>query len=143
MYPDNVGCFVLDGMTNPDNWVSGQVVESVRTFDSILSHFLEFCHLAGPSKCSFATGNSTNDIFQRFETLLWQLDPPKVRANNWINGSDISTSLDTLQQIVNAQASNPFTGFPLIADALVAWEERDTSEFLRCEYGSCSSEHIP
>ena len=117
------------GMADPDDWISGKVLKSMTHTDDVISNMLRFCHLAGPSQCSFATGNSTTDVYQRFEKMIWHLDAQKATANNWKNASDISAAWNFVQSFMMGQAYDPNNGFPVLADTFVAWEKVIATNF--------------
>lgn len=139
MYPDRVGRVALDGMisfpalkrhfsdnvpgvVDPRDYVSGLDLSQINLVDAATNTFFEYCHQAGPKLCPFYIGNSAKDIAKRFENLFVPLSATLALAQNWANATIISESLTLIKANLRGACYSPITGFPPMAQQLVAYE---------------------
>lgn len=110
-FPDRVGRMINDGVVEPD-------AKPVEFADEAFSTFFTYCYKAGPDTCPYYTGNSSHDIFLRFEETVRRLDPGLAFKNSWANTTMISIALNRLKIRLwgtsYAPASFPFISSPLI-----------------------------
>ena len=123
MFPDRVGRLVLDGNVDPEDYLHDYGARDIVDTDAIISTFFEDCHLAGPSKCSFHTGNTTQDIISRFYRSFTQLDAQRAERENWTNATTIGKALIAFKRGLRGAMYIPIEGFPMIAQGLIALEQ--------------------
>lgn len=122
MFPERVGNVVLDGVVNPEGYLTNYTYQSVNHLDGVLAAFFIYCHEAGPSECSFYTGCSAKDIYERFNQSFVQLDAAKAETENWPNATEIELALLVLKVGLLTTADEPFTYFSLLPDILLGLE---------------------
>ncbi|ESZ90954.1 hypothetical protein SBOR_8672 [Sclerotinia borealis F-4128] len=122
MYPDRVGRFAIDGVVDPDDYISGAELDDIYLEDAVIDSFFTYCHLAGTSLCDFYTGNSSEDIRHRFENIFLPLNASYAFAQNWTNATTIQHSLESIKSTIRLTAYTPITSFPILATQLVAYE---------------------
>ncbi|KAF4636870.1 hypothetical protein G7Y89_g1204 [Cudoniella acicularis] len=122
MFPDRVGNMVLDGVVSPAGYLTNYTSESVYHLDGIIAAFFIYCHEAGPSECSYYTGSTPKDIYERFNQSFVQLDPRKAEAENWSNATDLEAALLTLKVGLLSAAVSPFSYFTLLPKILLDLE---------------------
>ncbi|TGO53047.1 hypothetical protein BOTNAR_0306g00100 [Botryotinia narcissicola] len=122
MYPDRVGRFAIDGVVDPEDYISGTELKDIYLEDAVIDSFFSYCHLAGPSLCDFYTGNSSEDIRHRFENIFLPLNTSYAFAQNWTNATTIQQSLESIKSTVRLTAYTPIESFPILATQLVAYE---------------------
>ena len=128
-YPEVVGNMVLDGNLDPYDYFSGLVNKSIYYTDDIMSNFMLMCSLADAGACAFATGTSPDDVYDRFESFIWNFDAKRAYASNWTNASDISQSLALIKSTISNAVVQPIDLFPSLAQALVGWEQVVANNF--------------
>ena len=121
----------------------GLVQDSIILTDDLYSNLFTLCSLAGPEQCAYATGNSTADIYARFERFMWHFDAEKAHKANWANASDIQQSLALLQSTFRDIAPSPAASFPSLASMLVAWEQVVATNFSYSAMAAAAAEHTP
>jgi hypothetical protein len=67
-YPARVGRYVLDGVVDPEDWVSGNGVNEITLTDEVFSTFFLYYNLTG-SECAFYSGTTTHYILPP----LWEV----------------------------------------------------------------------
>ena len=122
MHPDRVGRFVIDGVVDPDDYRSGNLLKNLQFTDEAFSTYFVYCHLAGPTVCPYATGKSAHDIFNRFEQTVKRLDVAKAEKQGWANATAISLLLEGLKQFAHNVAYEPISAFPALAPVLLFME---------------------
>ncbi|ORY59959.1 TAP-like protein-domain-containing protein [Pseudomassariella vexata] len=122
MFPESVGNVVLDGVMSPESYLTNYTSESVNHLDGIIAAFFIYCHKAGPADCSYYTGSTPKDIYERFNRSFVQLDPRKAEADNWSNATDLETALLVLKVGLLSTANEPFSYFGLLPQTLVDLE---------------------
>lgn len=126
LYPDRVGRYILDGVVDPDDWISGNGVTEITLTDDVFSTFFLYCNLAGPgpgpSSCPFYTGTTAHDISLRFEAIIDKLNATNALQQKWANASAIEIVLQGVKQQTLSWLYNPKADFPSIADFLVSVE---------------------
>ena len=118
MFPDRVGSVLLDGVVDPEDNVSGLGLHSLQFTDDALSTFFAYCHLAGPSTCSYYTGTTSADIYHRFEKTFTHLDA----RQNVTNAQIIELALEAFKEFISLATYYPIAFFPLLSDVLVSFE---------------------
>ncbi|KUJ12862.1 alpha/beta-hydrolase, partial [Mollisia scopiformis] len=109
MYPDRVGRFVIDGVVDPDDYRSGNLLTNLQFTDEAFSSYFVYCHLAGPTVCPYAAGSSAFDIFERFEQTVERLDVVTAEKE----------ALEEIKQFAHNIAYEPILGFPDLAPILL------------------------
>ncbi|RFU33012.1 hypothetical protein B7463_g3343, partial [Scytalidium lignicola] len=122
IFPSRIGRVVLDGVMDPDDYVSGLGLKSLQFTDEAFATFFTSCHIAGPEKCSYYTGNSAADILNRFERTFNALDAPRAEAQNATNATIVETALEFVKQIGFLSTYYPISLYPILSDALVSFE---------------------
>ncbi|KAI1097723.1 TAP-like protein-domain-containing protein [Jackrogersella minutella] len=122
MFPSRVGNIVLDGVVNPEGYLTNFTSASVNHIDGIIASFFIYCHAAGPDNCSYYTGTTPKDIYDRFNQSFEQLDPRKAEAENWSNATDLEAALLTLKVSLLAVADSPLSYFGLLPEVLQGLE---------------------
>lgn len=116
MFPDRVGRVVLDGVLDAEDYVTGSFLSYLTDADEVFSTFFLYCHLAGPSKCSFYTGNTSHDIFLRFESMLSRLNSTYALEQGWQNATQMDSFLRQLRwNVIFENVYEPISYFPLFA----------------------------
>jgi pimeloyl-ACP methyl ester carboxylesterase len=118
MFPNSVGYMVLDGVVDPVGYVTTYTSQSLFHLDGIIASFFIYCHEAGPSECSYYTGSTPKDIYERFNQSFMQLDARKAEAENWANATDLEAALlilkVTMLSAVDAPLSSYWSSLPNI-----------------------------
>ncbi|KAI0874870.1 TAP-like protein-domain-containing protein [Hypoxylon argillaceum] len=123
MFPDRVGNMVLDGVLSLD-LVLGENLTNVTTpADGIIASFFIYCFEVGPSQCSFYTGSSALDIFNRFNESFVQLDAERAKAENWANATDLEAALVTMKTALYDSVAAPESAFGILSEAMVTLEQ--------------------
>lgn len=130
MFPERVGNMVLDGVVDPEDYLTSLASKSVNHLDGAIAAFFIYCHEAGPSVCPYYTGSSAKDIYERFHRSLTQLDAEKSRQENWSNATDIESALLNLKVLLLASAYAPITQFEPLADVLLDLERSISTQDL-------------
>ncbi|KAF3212997.1 hypothetical protein TWF679_005566 [Orbilia oligospora] len=120
LYPQHVGRFVLDGVVDINDYYSGNV--GLTRFDEGLSTFFARCFDAGPEGCSFYTGQTQNDIRDRFNSLMAQLDSSKAVSEKWKNATIIQETRDVIRGLLMSAPYDAISNFSLLADSLTVIE---------------------
>ncbi|KAI1346272.1 TAP-like protein-domain-containing protein [Xylaria sp. FL0043] len=123
MFPERVGNMVLDGVLSLDLPLGGDLTEITTLTDGIIASFFVYCFEAGLSQCSFYTGSSPLDIYNRFNQSFVQLDSQRAKAENWANATDIEAALLALKTTLFDAVASPAVTFTSLSDALVALEQ--------------------
>ncbi|TGJ62570.1 hypothetical protein EYR41_011761 [Orbilia oligospora] len=126
LYPQHVGRFVLDGVVDINDYYTGNL--GLTRFDEALSTFFTSCFNAGPEECSFYTGQTQNDIRDRFNNLMAQLDSSKAVAEKWDNATIIQETREAIRGLLMSAPYDAIANFPLLADSLTVievWVEAD------------------
>lgn len=123
LYPTRVGRFVLDGVSDAEDYYSGTGEKIFYLSDRTFSSFFNFCSLAGSAACAFNSGSDTPQaIFERFENIVLQLDAKKAYQENWANKTEILNVLQGLKVVAIYAISAPIEGFPFLAGVLTVFE---------------------
>lgn len=122
MFPDRVGRVVLDGVVHPEGYLANYTYQSVTHLDGVVAAFFIYCYEAGVSQCSFYTGSSPKDIYDRFNESFVQLDAQKAAAENWSNATEIDTALVVLKVALLTTADTPLSYFSILPDMLLGLE---------------------
>ncbi|KAI1862335.1 uncharacterized protein JN550_010197 [Neoarthrinium moseri] len=122
MFPDRVGNVILDGILSPEGYLANGVSNGINHLDGIIASFFVYCHEAGQAACSYYTGSTPRDIYERFNRSFTQLDPQKAEALNWSNATDINLALLTLKVGLLTAAHSPLDIFGILSPILTALE---------------------
>ncbi|CAG8973016.1 hypothetical protein HYALB_00007865 [Hymenoscyphus albidus] len=123
MFPERVGRFLLSGVVDPDDIVTGLPMRHLQSLDETFAGFFVYCSLAEDGRCDYARGDSPRDIFLRFENILARLDINKARANKWKNVTLIEEVLYTMKKTIFDAAYLPREMFPKVAEGLLSLEK--------------------
>ncbi|KAK6499986.1 hypothetical protein TWF481_010343 [Arthrobotrys musiformis] len=121
LYPQHVGRFVMDGVVDIDDYYGGKM--GPTRFDEGIATFFTSCFNAGPEVCSFYTGNSQNDIRNRFNNLMAHFDSSKAIAEKWENATIIQGARDAVRGLLMFTPYDAMANFPLLAESLTSLEE--------------------
>lgn len=122
IYPDRVGRFVIDGVVDPEDYRSGNLLSNLQFTDDAFSTYFIYCNLAGVEVCPYATGTSAYDIFQRFEDTVQRLDVKMAEKKGWENATAMSLALEAIKQYAHNLAYSPISNFPILAPILLFME---------------------
>lgn len=75
MFPENVGYMVLDGVVSPTGNLAGGFESAVLHLDGAIASWFIYCNKAGPTLCSYYTGATPKNIYERFHQSFVQLQP--------------------------------------------------------------------
>jgi hypothetical protein len=109
-------------VADPQDYAAGRDLSDINNDDALINSFFVSCHLAGPKLCPFYTGTTIDDISNRFENLFVPLNASHAAAQNWANATVISQSLALIKANLRYNIYLPISGFPAIAQQLVAYE---------------------
>jgi hypothetical protein len=129
MHPQRVKRVVLDGVCDARAMYSGFWSTSILDTDNVMRNFFESCHQAGPERCSFSTGNTSEDLGASLETFLQSLNntPLAVQASS-TRGPDVITYSDVMR-LIKESLYDPLEYFHLLADMLADISRGDGSAF--------------
>ncbi|TAQ83854.1 hypothetical protein B7494_g7815 [Chlorociboria aeruginascens] len=127
MYPDRVGRMAIDGVVDPEDYITGQELDDIDFEDAVISTFFTYCYVAGPSLCDFFTGDSAQDIQVRFENIFDQLNATYAVSQSWSNATVLTESLALVKSTIRLTAYTPIASFPILAAQLVAYESALTN----------------
>lgn len=122
MFPERVGKVVLAGIADPEDSIHTIGLANMVLTDEVFQTFFIYCHAAGPARCPYYTGNTTRDIYNRFERSWLQLDAQHAAALNWTNATVIENTLFTAQTALFGTLYEPISYFPYVGPALVSLE---------------------
>lgn len=122
MFPERVGSVVLDGVVDPEDYLTSMSRNSLNHVDGIVAAFFIYCHEVGPAACSYYTGSSAKDIYERFQRSFVQLDAEQAKAEDWANATDILSALLNLKVAFLGAAYAPAMQFNALGDALLGLE---------------------
>ncbi|KAI0099172.1 TAP-like protein-domain-containing protein [Nemania sp. FL0031] len=123
MFPDRVGNMVLDGVLSLDLPLGENLTSITTPADGVISSFFVYCYEVGPSQCSFYTGSSALDIFNRFNQSFVQLDAQKAKIENWANATDLEAALLTMKTALYYSVASPVSTFSILSEAMVTLEQ--------------------
>jgi pimeloyl-ACP methyl ester carboxylesterase len=121
-YPDRVGRFAMDGVVDADDYYAQGLFSTSYYSDAIVDLFFEYCFQAGPALCPFSTGISSQSIKTRFLSLFSKFDVTKAYSEKWENATTLDNALGTMLTTLRVMTYTPVTGFPQMAQTLVAYE---------------------
>lgn len=130
MFPERVGSMVLDGVVDPETYLTNWTRNFVNHLDGGIAGFFIYCHEVGPSECSYYTGSSAKDIYERFVRSFTQLDAETAIEQNWQNATEIESALLNLKVLLLATAYMPLVQYGLLADSLLHLEVAIRSQVL-------------
>ncbi|GAW20620.1 hypothetical protein ANO14919_101280 [Xylariales sp. No.14919] len=122
MFPDRVGNMVLDGVLSLELPLGENLTDITTPADGIIASFFVYCFELG-AECSYYTGSSAYDIYDRFNQSFVQLDSKRANAEGWANATDIEAALLTLKTTFYYAVAAPASVFGSLSDALVALEQ--------------------
>jgi pimeloyl-ACP methyl ester carboxylesterase len=114
MYPNRVGRFVLDGIVDAEDYYAGQGLKNVHLADRAFSTFFAYCNKAGPNVCTYYTGSTSRDIYERFQRTVLKLDAKKAYQENWSNKTAVLLGLQGLKLLANVATVDPINYFPFL-----------------------------
>ena len=130
MFPDRVGRVVLDGVVSPEGYLSNYIWSSVTHLDGVISTFFISCAEAGPDGCSYHTGSTPRDIYNRFQKSFLQLDARKAAENEWPNATEVNSALLLTKIALLTLANHPTEEFEAFPDLLLGLEDALESQHL-------------
>ncbi|KAF3929883.1 hypothetical protein AA313_de0200036 [Arthrobotrys entomopaga] len=109
----------LDGVVDAEAWIAKREENSTTLHvDEGWSKFFPLCHEAGRQNCSFATGDSAEDIRARFNNLMVKLDATKFEQEKHPEADLVAKVLDKTKQKILEALYTPHRSFPEMADYL-------------------------
>ena len=122
MFPERVGNVVIDGIVSPAGYLSNFTYNAVTHQNGILAAFFIYCHEAGPDACSYDTGSTPKDLYDRFNSSFAQLEARKAAAEGWSNATEIESALLTLKVAILTYIVRPLDNFGWFPGALEGLE---------------------
>ena len=108
---------------------SGFWTTSLLDTDSVMENFFETCHHAGPDRCSFSTGNGSEDLRANLEKALQFLNRiPLAVPGSDTRGPDVITYSDVMR-LIKESLYVPLKSFPVLAELLADVSRGDGSAF--------------
>ncbi|KAG0652086.1 hydrolase [Hyphodiscus hymeniophilus] len=132
MFPDRIERMVNDGNVDAAQYFSGSGSHYLHDTDKVMEAFYHFCHIAGPSSCTFHASSSLS-IQSRLESLLQSLKKSPVIVLPSLNSTDeipIIISYSDVRRLIASSLYRPLVMFPRLAEALTAIEAGDGNAFL-------------
>lgn len=123
MYPDKVGRVVIDGVYDANDYRSGLWFSNLRDIDDVIASFFDFCHQAGPSKCS-VYAPTVKEIQERVDSIALRLSEAPIPISFTSKGPIVLTK-KLLHMIMFVTTYSPLALFKVLADLLIAIETRD------------------
>ncbi|KAI0544388.1 Alpha/Beta hydrolase protein [Xylaria curta] len=119
MFPNRVGRIVLDGVVHADHYVNPTWEGSIVDADAIWDKFFVYCAEARTLCNFYRTGDSADDIRQRFsETLSLLQEQPAAVLLPDTNLPALVTASDVKKSVFFGSLYAPMIGFPVIAELL-------------------------
>ncbi|KAI9646467.1 hypothetical protein NHQ30_004460 [Ciborinia camelliae] len=151
MYPDKVDRMVSDGNVDYHEWSTNAHTSFLHDSDKIMEAFYHYCHLSGPTLCSFYSP-TPSQISTRLHNILasLKLHPIIVASSDTISLPEIIT-YTSLQRLISASLYRPILLFPSLANVLLSLEAGDGLPFIHlvstfgmrepftCECESCNN----
>lgn len=129
MQPHRVGRVLLDGVCDARAMYSGFWTTSLSDTDKVMENFIESCRQAGPDRCSFSTGNSSEDLGANLEQVLQSLNrTPLAVPGSDMRGPDVITYSDVMR-LIKESLYVPLKSFPVLADLLTGLSRGNGSAF--------------
>ena len=122
MFPDRVGNVVIDGIVSPAGYLNNFTYGAVTHQNGILAAFFIYCHEAGPQVCSYDTGSTPKDVYDRFNSSFVQLEARKAAVEKWSNATEIESALLTLKIAILTYINRPLDNFGWFPGALQGLE---------------------
>ncbi|TVY25840.1 Tripeptidyl aminopeptidase [Lachnellula hyalina] len=122
MFPERVGNVALDGVVGPESYLTNYTTSTFFHTDGVIAAFFVYCHEAGLSQCSYYTGSTAMDIYERFNASFIQLDPRKAEIENWSNATDLEAALLMLKVTMLAIVDEPLSEFSSLSQILLDLE---------------------
>jgi hypothetical protein len=122
MFPDRVGRVVLDGVLDPEDYVSGLLHDNLNFMDDVWATFFVYCNAAGIELCPIYTGTTPLDIYNRVESSFLQFNSSYAFSQNWANATLLYQGLETIRQALTLIVYSPILYFPLIPPAVLDME---------------------
>lgn len=123
MFPDRVGRVVLDGVVDPDDYSRGKIRTWLQDTDAAFSTFFIYCSMAGPDLCSYHTGSTAQDIFDRFDSIISRLDVDYATEQQWANATLLDIALEGVKLLSFQATYAPFDSFTGLSKVLVNLED--------------------
>ncbi|KAH7310031.1 hypothetical protein BKA65DRAFT_414371 [Rhexocercosporidium sp. MPI-PUGE-AT-0058] len=120
MFPDRLGRVVIDGVVDPDLYIAADI-NALYTIDQdkVFSTFFLYCHQAGPTLCPFYTGKTPVDIYNRFESMLSDLNFTYAKQQHWENATAMISVVEILKDALRPTSYDPMKWFPVLGTGLV------------------------
>jgi pimeloyl-ACP methyl ester carboxylesterase len=128
LFPDRIGRIIVDSNVNSEKYYSGLDETAVSATDDSLRYFFSVCAEAGKEKCKFARNSSSaEEIEDRFNAMVEKLEQEPIPYSDVALGAfgilTYTSVLDSLFQWLYS----PTASFPIVASALAAVEDRNTT----------------
>ncbi|KFY02207.1 hypothetical protein O988_02320 [Pseudogymnoascus sp. VKM F-3808] len=131
LWPDKVERMVNDGNVNYEEWMSNNSTTFSRDSDKVMAGFYKYCHLAGPSGCTFHR-STPEAIEERLDRLLERLRSQPIVAPLTLRVADLPEVIyySSVKQLVAASLYQPIAMFPTLARILASLDKGDGAEFI-------------
>jgi hypothetical protein len=111
-------------------YYSGRGTHFVQDTDKVMNSFYQFCHLAGPTNCSFYA-RSPEEIEFRLDTLLERARKnPTIVPTPPSGGRPEIVSYSGIRKMIASALYQPLILFPSLAEALTALENGNGAPFI-------------
>jgi hypothetical protein len=122
MFPDRVGRVVLDGVLDPDDYISGKHLSEVTHADEAFSTFFLYCNALGPDKCPLYVGTTPLDIYSRWEALIKRLTPTDATKQDLDNATSMEATLIGVKAL-SGSIGYSMTELPTLSTFLVIYDD--------------------
>lgn len=115
MFPERVGRVILDAVVDAEIYVSPSWDFSLDDTDACEAAFWIFCHQAGTDCALYRTGDTQDDVKDRYHSILDSLraSPVKGINSNFMNPSIVTH--DDIRMLVFRATYSPTKAFPPLA----------------------------
>ncbi|KAJ4304877.1 hypothetical protein N0V90_000405 [Kalmusia sp. IMI 367209] len=116
LYPDRVGKFLIDAVVDGNDYYHGNWSQNLLQADASVEAFFKYCAEAGPACALYRNGSTADDIKQRVDKILLDLEenPVPVIDPNFVQVPTVVTHWDVRSLIMIAMY-NPPLYWPILA----------------------------
>ncbi|KAF8188141.1 Alpha/Beta hydrolase protein [Mycena galopus ATCC 62051] len=122
LFPDKVERILIDGVLDPNAWLSANYTIEATDTDKALQTFFDGCAAAGPDLCAFYKPTAAQ-IADRLTALTNAIRTQPISVLTPAGYGLVDYSL--LRSIIFDSLYNPYNLFPLLAQGLAALENGD------------------
>ncbi|RDW94622.1 hypothetical protein BP5796_00385 [Coleophoma crateriformis] len=128
MFPDRVGRIILDGVVDADLYVAPVWRDSITDADTIVEKLFMYCHKAGPQCVLGRTGDTEQDIKDRFQSIMSNLKENPISLIDPATKALSMLHYDNIRMLLFTSIYFPSQTFPILANILDILHRGDESE---------------